>query len=365
MRNSSTVTIKHDERGFASIVVALTLVIVLALITVGFAQLARREQQNALSKQLASQAYDAAETGINDAVQYIHLHPTAVYIPNHCDTNVATAYSPNLDAQNGVSYSCLMINDTPSNLYYSGVQPGANEGVRFTTSSTTPPNLETMTIEWDSADKAHGRPSTNSGFSPVSTWNSPAAIEFSLTPLGSGTVDRNSLVNDTFTTYLYPVTAGGPGPTPSTVAYNTAPGNQGNIAQANCAATGANSSRCLATITGIPGTSPGGYLIHFLNLYDVSNITISGAVINPVPGPVNFVGGQVLIDSTGKAQDVLKRLEVRVAINPLASLPDYAVSGQNICKRMETLPNPPPGIPLYITTGGVAAAPPDPCYLSN
>src|SRR4051794_12557602 len=57
---------RFGEDGFASIVIALVMITVLALITVSFAQLARREQQSALSKQLASQANYAVESGIND-----------------------------------------------------------------------------------------------------------------------------------------------------------------------------------------------------------------------------------------------------------------------------------------------------------
>src|SRR5580658_8830161 len=68
--------IATDEKGFASIVIALILIIVLALLTVAFAQLARREQADALDKQLAVQANYAAETGINDAYTYIEDNGT-------------------------------------------------------------------------------------------------------------------------------------------------------------------------------------------------------------------------------------------------------------------------------------------------
>ena len=62
---------KLDEHGFASIVIALILIIVLALFTIGFAQLARREQQTALDSQKATQAQYAAESGINNAYKDI------------------------------------------------------------------------------------------------------------------------------------------------------------------------------------------------------------------------------------------------------------------------------------------------------
>src|ERR1039458_10050844 len=64
--------IKDDQSGFASIVIASVIILVLSLITVGFAQLMQREQRSALDRQLSSQAYYAAESGINDAVSAIN-----------------------------------------------------------------------------------------------------------------------------------------------------------------------------------------------------------------------------------------------------------------------------------------------------
>jgi Tfp pilus assembly protein PilX len=58
-----------NESGFASLVVASVLIVVLSLMTVGFAQLMRSNQTSALNKQLSDQAYYAAESGINDAAQ--------------------------------------------------------------------------------------------------------------------------------------------------------------------------------------------------------------------------------------------------------------------------------------------------------
>src|ERR1700722_1988557 len=71
---------QENEQGFASLVIALVIIVVIALITVGFAQLSRREQQTALDKQLANQAYYAAESGVNDTyylIQNALVNPAA------------------------------------------------------------------------------------------------------------------------------------------------------------------------------------------------------------------------------------------------------------------------------------------------
>ena len=59
--------LKNNEQGLVAIVVTLIIMLVLTLIVTGFAQLARREQREALDRQLASQALYAAESGVNAA----------------------------------------------------------------------------------------------------------------------------------------------------------------------------------------------------------------------------------------------------------------------------------------------------------
>jgi hypothetical protein len=57
-------------------------------------------------------------------------------------------------------------------------------------------------------------------------------------------------------------------------------------------------------------------------------------------GQVNLSGAQVLIDSTGKAQDVLRRIQVRAPIAPTSrnQLPDYAMqSTSSVCKRFSIM----------------------------
>jgi hypothetical protein len=56
------------EGGFVSIIVCMIIMTILSLITIGFAQIMAREQRQALDRQLSSQAFYAAESGVNDAL---------------------------------------------------------------------------------------------------------------------------------------------------------------------------------------------------------------------------------------------------------------------------------------------------------
>jgi hypothetical protein len=356
-----TKTAHRDEQGFASIVIALVLIIVLGLLTVGFAQLARREQQSTLDKQLSSQAYDAAESGVNDAYHDITTGPTPTSLPYINPTNVPSpstcitptsmpllspssdtynTYTQSISTQDGVSFTCLLVNLQPPNLLYDNVFPDTSRSIVFSTSSSDP-TLNTLTFTWNSADSKTfipPFPTGSGGLPPTGTapgdWKSPAMLQVSITPLPSGGINRNSLQNNTFTAYLYPSGSS----TPIYYAPNsTAPQSQGLLVPSACTV---GTGQCSGTITGL-GASPGAaagvsYILHVLDYYDESqSIVINGQDIHG--GPVTFLG-QDQIDVTGKAHYVLKRLQERVQPSSLPTLPEYAVEGQNICKRFSTYP---------------------------
>src|SRR5665213_3409191 len=162
MHTKKIKNLRHNEQGFASMVIALILIIILALLTIGFAQLARREQQNALQKQLATQAYYTAESGLNDMVKVIQqaFNNPATAIPSlatlqsvHTDQclenqGIAGLPSPNIDPSTGASYTCVLLNLQPPILTWSGVSPGADETSTF----STPAALNKLTVYWASDD---------------------------------------------------------------------------------------------------------------------------------------------------------------------------------------------------------------------
>jgi hypothetical protein len=79
---------------------------------------------------------------------------------------------------------------------------------------------------------------------------------------------------------------------------------------------------------------------------DSSGLTIEGGdATHPFnylteTGGVQFVGGQALIDSTGQAQDELRRIQVRIPLNTSANtLPAYGLqTTQTICKQLSDGP---------------------------
>lgn len=54
---------------------------------------------------------------------------------------------------------------------------------------------------------------------------------------------------------------------------------------------------------------------------------------------MKFVDGQALIDSTGRARDTLKRLQVRVPLNNnITNYINSALEAQGVCKKTQVYP---------------------------
>jgi Tfp pilus assembly protein PilX len=344
-----------NEQGFVSLVVALTLIIILALLTVGFAQLSRREQKQALDKQLAVQANYASESGINDAYKAIQaadltnnpvrpgdVKPDPTKCLDMTTVGVAGKYNPVINAASSVSYTCLLVDLEPTSIVYTPIRlDRPSRYITFSTSAIP----KSFTVQWGSADGRNHFPThTSTGFLPASTWSTQGnlgVVAFSITPLNPS--DRTSLISNTLTTYLYPALND-----TSTHPYSAGIGDGGGnapILSGDCIPS-QTLYPCSAQVTG-GFTNTGPYLITLQINYDDTDVKISGKDINN--NDLHFPDGQAQIDSTGKAQDVLKRLQVRVPLKPTPDLPYSAIEGWVICKRFATYPgfvqfDPPPSI---------------------
>src|SRR5665213_1557464 len=208
----------HDEKGFASLIISITLVIVLSLLTVGFAELMRNEQNQVTDRQLNSQAYYAAESGINDATRALNAGyvKDKTYCGPSTDNPVTVPGASYLKNQmiDGTStsteWTCLLINPAPTSLEYGSVDTINPTTFTFSglNSDDTPAPITSVTIYWQASDSARtGFQTTpgannNAAFPAASAWtnggnSTPGVLRLAITPLTA--YDRTSLINNTFT----------------------------------------------------------------------------------------------------------------------------------------------------------------------
>lgn len=331
---------RWKERGMVSILVTMLLMIVISLIVLGFAQISRRNQRQALDRQLSTQAFYAAEAGINDARNLIKgalISGSAIPPKSDCTPGSGATLlfygglAASLDPpKNTVSYSCLMVDPTPKVLQYNDI---GTTGTIIPMTSLSGANLSTLKLSISTKDRslhpANGCPSSvNASFSKTTVWTTTncgfGVFRFDLVPT-TGSLSSSGLQDKTMTSFLVPMSSGGV----STVAYPAAPPasrNGNNRVAMACGDTG-----CTMTITGLSANQ---YYMRVTSLYKEVGLVITGT--DSSGNPILFKDAQAVIDATGKAQDVLRRVQVHVPLTTANSnqLSDYGlVSTDAICKR--------------------------------
>ena len=357
---------QRRDRGVAAIFVTMIIMVVVSLIVLGFATVSRREYRQTLDRQLSSQAYYAAESGVNDALAaikngYLTANPNG-------KTSCTSTVNPLLPTSNNETSigntstnSCLLIYPYPGHLSYSNIDLNHSTVVPITVLNSlhAPITPGSLTFTWQANDNF---PSDNwSGCAaagnvtlpPVSSWNistcDTGVIRLDIMP-GSvfGAVGtRANMIAQTKTYYLLPQKSGGWG----SVDFSTVP--TGFIIPVTCASGAvAPSLACSIQIVNLnnpPTATLASYYLQMRSLYTTNQLNILPATTTD-----SFKDAQAVIDSTGESTTVLRRIEVYA---PLTSLggngPQFAIeSTGTICKAF-TLENN-AGAPTFRIPSGVS-----------
>lgn len=379
--------LRDDEQGFAAILVTIVLLIVVSLITTGFAVQMRKEQQAALDNQLSTQAYYAAESGVNDYARIIKRYIAATAVPTSvtqlnsylsdlnsgsCAPSATGIYSslrptnlpssPNI-LTDGVKYTCVTVNASPTELQYGNI--GSTSQIIPIRSAS---NVDTLQITWQPTVGVSGNNPTGGcpsgagidSFPATGNWNCPLSIvriDLVPTPLGS-TYTLSSLQASTMTAFFVPTpqnsgaegcirymggddnsaNCSGSDHTQSNQYGDLA--NQGAVVGADCTDGGGGSApSCTMVITNLSSNS---YGLRISTIYGAASINIKGYTGGSTSSnPVELSGAQVVIDSTGLAQDVLHRIQVRIPVGASASGDTFNAaiqSAESLCKQFQTAP---------------------------
>lgn len=363
MKNNHT-ALHKNQNGLVSIMVTVIIMVMISLIVMGFARVVRREQRQALDRQLSTQAFYAAESGINAAIDRIRTAAGPLSDKTTCPPNADFPGPYDIDTPSGVAYTCLLVDQTPPTLEYDNIDTSHSTIIPIT--PATAGNLESIKLSWQEKDggvDVSGCPAAGS-FPADPSWPAtcqPGVLRVDLVP-SSGTFSRQDLISKTMTAFFYPSSGGsatfGYGSavgfgSPPTVGSVAGSNGQGAVVAAQC--TGAGPKVCNVTITGL---SASGYHMRVRSIYNPNALTVSALLTGGAP--TDLTGNQALIDSTGKANDVLRRVQARVPTRKVNdTIPDFAIeSVDTLCKRFRAAP----GI-VPITDIGSITDPANPCGL--
>lgn len=314
-----------NQAGLVSFLVVTIIMLLLTLIVLAFARLVRREQVQTLDRQLNTQAFYAAESGVNDALNALAADPSLANGTTDCDDFITNA-GLNNDLGNGVSYSCLLVDASPPELNFSNISTDRSTVTPIKAQGGVP--ITSLQISWE--DTAGG---TNLSGCPAAgtfptTWSNSCSVgvmRLELLPFSSPT-NRSTFITSRGIAFVSPRSSGGA----SNATLDSMSGdNQGSTIAGDCDGGGPGPRLCNLVIT---GTNLSGYL-RMRSIYRGSAVTIrvfSGST------QVDLEGSQAEIDATGRVSGVLKRIKVTAPI--LAStgepLPDFALQTRKTqCKR--------------------------------
>lgn len=320
--------IHKNENGIVAIFSVLIIMGILGLLALGFSSIIRQAQRRTLDDHLSNQAFYAAESGINMAINKINSGGAPLSKKDDCPQGADYDYS--IDPSNNIMVSCLLVNPTVKSIENSLIDSnGTVNSAQLSALSSR------IVIGWDSVKRSDTIPSTAPNQLPdKDVWNTASNIgvlKIELIPK-TASLDRNTLVNNSYIFYLYP----SPPSVSDTVSINNTT-DKGRIIQSRCDTSLTDGYRCLSKIdlSGI-GVPTDEYYVKQSSLY--RDVSTSISFNDSSDAQVDITGSQALIDSTGKANDVFRRIQVRVPIDSLNTggtiFNTYAIfSGDRICKR--------------------------------
>jgi Tfp pilus assembly protein PilX len=360
--------LKTNQSGVASILVTIIMMIIISLVVLGFGQLSNREQSEALDRQLSVQAYYAAESGVNDAISAVNTfiaNPENVGQPvppnltscNPSSPTYISAPGTTLDSGAQLSYTCLLVDPTPSSLQYAKISQSQSQVIY---ADPTSGSFSQLLFSW--GDVQNSIPSNpvyscyTSGTNPSTSlppaqsagdsdtsWNAACGAGV----LRIDIVPANGLNQDTVY-FLHPwcglTGASCTADFATSEPFGTA---SGSVIPVNCSKSNTDQTMpngCNFLLTDLPN---GAYYLRVLPVYLDQALSISSPASGSIGVPYGtFSDGQITIDSTGKANSVLRRIKVYVPLEESGVYPDYAIqSTTSICKEFDYSPGAPNPLP--------------------
>lgn len=339
----------RDQSGVVSLFVSMIIMIIMSIVVIGFSQISRREVRSALDRELSAQAFYAAESGINDAYSIANAAVGTQSGPasalGSCNNpSYVNANSNVINYASQTSYTCLLVDVQPSYLTFQSAagQPSVADLVA---AGTPAPNFNTLNIEWENdgsdgtsvdnvgsgCSSRYAVPVNTNSFLPSTDWSPatttcPPVLQIDIVPVSwaGGGEKESTLAGAVKTFFLKPTNGGG------TDKWNNI--KNGQVEAASCNTT------CNFNLKGMAAS--GRYNEYFIKMMSIYGqppaITLSGT--DTTNSTILFKNSQLQIDSTGKSEDVLRRIKVVLPIKPgpVLTPPVYAIqTNSTLCKRLE------------------------------
>lgn len=324
------IKISKNEDGLASIFISMIIMIVISLLLIGFVQYANNEQKQSFNRQLETEAFYAAESGVNQAENYVNSNYSSgfIYSSSQCDAS-NTSFSFLTHLSYGSVYAnipCIYINLNPNSIAFNNINIGDYRA--FELSSSTGSNISSIKFFWQNSNLNSTSIASGTNCYPFPQLPQSLASDCAAGILRVDIVSSTDLTKTLSTLFIYPSTN-------SAVDINY---TQQGLVAGNCNTSpmsGSNQPQyCEATVN-VP-TNPT-YYLRIVPIYLPSNVTIQA--FDSSGNQQNLSNGQVVVDSTGNAASTLQRIRVRMSLNNSSKQNYEPIDGldstEGICKHFQ------------------------------
>ncbi|HEX9594714.1 MAG TPA: hypothetical protein VF996_01105 [Candidatus Saccharimonadales bacterium] len=325
-----------DQKGSMSLLTVIFFALIFTIVTISFVRLAITEQRQSVDEDLTTRAYYAAESGVEDAKRALQQYQSGTLLLadlNGDDCSLPSGYNGDLtnDPEIDSAYTCQLIDLSPANFQ---AELGPWEAV------TIPLNGESafdrVRIDWHihTTGASYGRRTnpSNTQLIDVPAWTSgnfPAMLRAGIFSHPSGNFNPTQVNQDVL--FINPAA--------STAVASL--GDDGEVVNGSCVAPAninnfAGTYACTVTISGVSAQN---FYLRLQSLYTSTFVQVTLLNNNT---PVLFEEVQALVDVTGRAGDIFRRVEARVSLlSNNYPLPDIALwSNTDICKAFSVTDDP-------------------------
>lgn len=351
--------LRHKNSGAASLITVIFVSIILSIVVVGFVRVAVNESRQSTDDDLTSRAFYAAESGLEEAKRALreffrgnitNLNDDTCDVPSGLAPSVA-AFDTELSPPDefDTEYTCMIIDATPPNFEASLAE---GETAQIELQSENDVSFTEVLVEWhinDALPDGDGASpnirNSDKSLPKDNVWgtnNYPAMLRSYMFSYPDSGITRANLANYDVLAFLNPATsaesAGG-------LNYNSlVPGSSGSLGvyDAECdPSVSAGEYVCSVLYRVSGGSGQRNHVLRLTSLYTGTHVrvTLGNSPVVSVP----FSGQQALVDITGRAGDVFRRVETRVDISSDFGdlLPDAGIiSADDICKNLSLTDSP-------------------------
>lgn len=332
-----------SESGAVAMITVIFFAIVATVLVAGLVRLVVNEQRLSTDDDLTARAFFAAESGIEDGKRalskYIkgEISETQLNSSDCESADIGTNNELLTDESFATEYSCQVI-DLDLDEFQAQMAPWETIDIPLRAKAG---DFDTVEIQWhvfgddDNSDGDYSR-KTNRALQTKEAWNSapnnfPSMLKthFYAAPK-SGTFTASDTEN--YVGFPIPRNTGSSSVTLSQIkGSSSAPYRPLDTPCIDPSGATAGEYVCKISITGFSNSKD--YGLKLSNLYRSSHIQIK---LLKGGNPVVMTDAQAIIESTGQAGDIFRRIEARVSLSNDKSivLPDYAIiTAGDICKR--------------------------------